>query len=379
MLEDAAGVSGPGGRCHGGMRERCGFTGPEPGGAVFCCRAHRRRASPLTCLAICFLVLSYNLLGGFLFLALEGNPGQEETAVAAVKPNLSQAQGAGRELRTRTVERLWAITEDLNILYKENWTKLAAKELMDFQKVLMKSMGGGGGERGARGDDYHWTFSTSFLYALTLITTIGHGDVAPRSAAGRAVAVLYSCVGVPLVLLYLSALGGALARRARLLYARARPPRRPPAPAQEKTTPFQAALNLATLPRAPCPAPRAVPAPLSVLLLALYMALGALVFRETEHWSLLDGAYFAFSALATIGLGELRPGRRAASPAAEDVAIGVCCLYILVGIVVVAMCFNLIQEDLGGALRGAALCAGGRVREAPPPAKEELVAMSVVS
>lgn len=33
----------------------------------------------------------------------------------------------------RTVDRLWSITEDLNILYKENWTRLAAKEVQEFQ------------------------------------------------------------------------------------------------------------------------------------------------------------------------------------------------------------------------------------------------------
>ncbi|KAH9632959.1 hypothetical protein HF086_003076 [Spodoptera exigua] len=112
---------------------------------LFCCRcAHKRRASPLTCLAICFLVLTYNLLGGFLFLAIEGNVAAEETAVAASKPNLSQSQSVSTDLRSKTVERLWSITEDLNILYKENWTKLAAKELLEFQRVLVKSMRGGG-------------------------------------------------------------------------------------------------------------------------------------------------------------------------------------------------------------------------------------------
>lgn len=158
---------------------RCCWTSRRADDArTLCCRcAHKRRASPLTCLAICFLVLTYNLLGGFLFLALEGNTPTEETAVAASKPNLSQSQGPGGDLRSKTVERLWSITEDLNILYKENWTKLAAKELMDFQKVLIKSIRGGAALESRLSfeheTDYRWTFSSSFLYALTLITTIG--------------------------------------------------------------------------------------------------------------------------------------------------------------------------------------------------------------
>lgn len=178
MLEDGSrDLSRTYSKTEGFEEPRCCFTRPADDSRPYCCRcAHKRKASPLTCLAICFLVLTYNLLGGFLFLAIEGNV-TEETAVAASKPNLSQAQETSNELRSKTVERLWSITEDLNILYKENWTKLAAKELMDFQKVLIKSMRGGvsfeSRVRFNHEGDYRWTFSNSFLYALTLITTIG--------------------------------------------------------------------------------------------------------------------------------------------------------------------------------------------------------------
>ncbi|XP_049879648.1 potassium channel subfamily K member 16-like [Pectinophora gossypiella] len=348
-----------------------------------CCRCARaRRASPLTCLAVCFLVLTYNLLGGFLFLALEGATEAPDSAVAASKPHPLPPPP---DLRARTVERLWSITEDLNILYKENWTKLAAKELLEFQQVLMTRLRGAP-EPGAAEPEYRWTFSSSFLYALTLITTIGHGNVTPKSAAGKLVAVAYACVGIPIIMLYLSTIGEALARRVRALYSRlprAAPRRKPgaggglgagggPGPGaaapEPPRTPFQAALNLAALGAAPraCRAHTRVPVPLSLLLIALYVALGAAVFRATEDWSLVDGCFFSFSSLATIGFGDLRPGRGAgaASAKAEDVAVGVCCIYILVGIVVIAMCFNLIQEDLSATLRGVAgLCARGAVHD----------------
>jgi len=36
------------------------------------------------------------------------------------------------------VDRLWSITEDLNILYKENWTRLAAQEVQLFQVSIHK-------------------------------------------------------------------------------------------------------------------------------------------------------------------------------------------------------------------------------------------------
>ncbi|XP_063368530.1 TWiK family of potassium channels protein 7-like [Cydia amplana] len=323
----------------------------------------RRGASPRACLAACALVLLYNLLGGFLFLALEGG---EESAVAAV----ATGRGGAAALRARTVERLWALTEDLNILYKDNWTRLAARELLEFQRGLA----GPPPPPRAVSDPFRWTFSTSFLYALTLITTIGHGDVAPTSAAGRACAVLYAVVGIPLVMLYLATLGAALARAARRLYARLTPA--PPAnrikDGDEKRTPFQAALNLDGLgagARICAARARRVPAALSVALLALYVALGAALFARTERWSLLDGCYFSFSSLATIGFGALRPGRAAAARAAAgeagaaaalDAAVGACAAYILVGVAVVAAAFDLLQEELRAALRGAGTRCGAR-------------------
>ena len=35
-----------------------------------------------------------------------------------------------KQLRTRAVERLWNLTEELNVLYRDNWTALADREMM---------------------------------------------------------------------------------------------------------------------------------------------------------------------------------------------------------------------------------------------------------
>ena len=96
-----------------------------------------------------------------------------------------------------TVEHLWKITEELNILYKENWTALADREMRRFQRELLYVTGTGGRQpRNSNNNnkfhsseaeimqteayqDYQeeeeeeWTFSSSFLFALSLITTVG--------------------------------------------------------------------------------------------------------------------------------------------------------------------------------------------------------------
>ena len=71
-----------------------------------------------------------------------------------------------------TVDRLWAITEDLNILYRDNWTALARNEMRHYQTEMVREL-----RRIMLEERYSfrqtWTFPMSLLYALTLITTIG--------------------------------------------------------------------------------------------------------------------------------------------------------------------------------------------------------------
>ncbi|XP_036232745.2 uncharacterized protein [Bactrocera oleae] len=197
----------------------------------------------------------------------------------------------------RTVENIWDITVSLNILYKENWTKLAALEINKFQDQLVKRLvmdltlstagGGGGGAEGVIAPattttmmhdaqsrqtqqqqqpfDYHsmepatskhygndalqqqkeqqqqqqrerywqlqaarqrqwqlqqqqqqfeWNFATSFLYSLTVVTTVGYGTITPRTTLGRMVTIVYATLGIPLTLVYLSSIGSILAKMA---------------------------------------------------------------------------------------------------------------------------------------------------------------------
>ncbi|KAF7267424.1 hypothetical protein GWI33_019345 [Rhynchophorus ferrugineus] len=150
--------------------------------SIFCCCYScpgPRSTSIVATLGICCLVLGYTIIGAFTFMALEGDLYQD-TAVAASKANPHSDNNAINVLRAETVSRLWSITEDLNILYKENWTKLAAEEVLVFQDALFKALknseSGYSANAGTASyyqqNSHKWSFSSSFLYSLTLITTI---------------------------------------------------------------------------------------------------------------------------------------------------------------------------------------------------------------
>lgn len=88
-----------------------------------------------------------------------------------------------------------------------------------------------------------------------------------------------------------------------------------------------------------------VPIAATLGVLALYIVAGAVLFSHWEGWSYVDGAYFSFITFTTIGLGDLVPGKGTLTENKNGKSI-LCALYLLFGLVLTAMCFKLMQDDL---------------------------------
>ncbi|XP_054087939.1 uncharacterized protein LOC105219249 [Zeugodacus cucurbitae] len=340
-----------------------------------------------------------------------------------------------QEVRQRTIENIWDITVSLNILYKENWTKLAALEIAKFQDQLIKRLnedallqlshemdGGGiaaGGGNGAamagnspateavllhtHGGPYghghgphEWNFAKAFLYSLTVLTTIGYGNIAPRTTLGRLVTLVYAIFGIPLTLVYLSSTGGILAKVAREVFSKAlccclcsncgyccydekrmaeKERRMKRKRQQEELRKQQAALqepyyvhdsyaaaekqsNLGGGTQMLPPDIDSLSASesrgsmhgLSILapillclsMMVIYILIGAVVLYRLEDWPILDGIYFCFMSLSTIGFGDMLPGLRRES----TTTTWFCSIYIMSGMALTAMCFNVIHEEI---------------------------------
>ena len=88
-----------------------------------------------------------------------------------------------------------------------------------------------------------------------------------------------------------------------------------------------------------------VPITISLLIMALYIFGGAVLFSLwEEEWSYLIGAYFCFITLSTIGFGDYVFGM--GSDFAADEKTIICALYLVMGLSIIAMCFNLMQEEV---------------------------------
>ncbi|XP_074112620.1 TWiK family of potassium channels protein 7 [Cotesia typhae] len=196
---------------------------------------------------ICAILVGYTVLGSFIFLAIEGGTDgglQQRTLATIASSNQPQRWNSTvwlnevfRDTRNQTVENIWQITVRLNILYQENWTRLAEQEIIHFQEKLVKKIhdemlaNHAGTFTGATVNndgpierkvlDYEWNFAKAFLYSLTVLTTIGYGSIAPRSMWGKIATMGYAALGIPLTLVYLSSAGGLLSRCARGVFTRA--------------------------------------------------------------------------------------------------------------------------------------------------------------
>ncbi|KAG8320287.1 potassium channel subfamily K member 15-like [Homalodisca vitripennis] len=359
-------------------------------------------------LALSLLVLGYVFLGGVLFQRLESGHELKQRAVV-------------RNFRDECLRELWTITERLNVLYERNWTHLVDAQLRKFEKSVVEATKKNGYDM--RDSDLHWSFSGAVLYSVTVVTTIGYGNVTPRTAEGKVITMLYALVGVPLMLVCLSNLGTMLAQTFQSAYSRlccatpiqkctgnhrtTAPPRGEPrstlvavgsdtgravcsltpearqllrkqhlnpqdrdsddddpdhtkgsrqhdtpsrvpliwrAPGESRRAPTPPPRKTPPLRRYP---PQRVPAAVVLVLLGGYLSLGALAFAAWEGWSLLDGAYFCFVTLSTIGFGDMIPGKSLQRDSQEgQLQTVACCTYLLLGLVIIAMSFSLLQEEV---------------------------------
>lgn len=108
---------------------------------------------------VCFGAFVFHLMGEFKpdELLIRGSPNYDNATSDAAATLSSRHQSTGNtndlgnnknrrtvtslaELRQSSVERMWNITNQLNILYENNWTRLVMDELVEFERKLMVTL-----------------------------------------------------------------------------------------------------------------------------------------------------------------------------------------------------------------------------------------------
>ncbi|KAM0731871.1 Potassium channel subfamily K member 6 [Formica fusca] len=91
-------------------------------------------------------------------------------------------------------------------------------------------------------------------------------------------------------------------------------------------------------------------APISICLGAMlcYIVAGAFTLHKLDGWSFIDASYFCFMSLSTIGFGDMVPGSYPRHTIADsrNVTVWFCSCYIMSGMALTAMCFNILHDEI---------------------------------
>ncbi|XP_071521841.1 potassium channel subfamily K member 18 isoform X2 [Panulirus ornatus] len=151
------------------------------------------------------LVIGYTIVGAFTFKRLEAHHELE------VKKNMSF-------VRLKVTDDLWGITDRMPVLNKTKWAHSVRERLMDFENSLIRSIKNDGWDGEESTATQQWTFAGALFYSIILITTIGYGNIAPKTDWGKVVTIFYAIPGVPLMMLCLANIGDGMAHSFRFLY-----------------------------------------------------------------------------------------------------------------------------------------------------------------
>ena len=225
------------------------------------------------------------------------------------------------EIRSNYSTELWFVAERWNVFNKTAFYLDTNEKLRSFQNEMVVVI-----KKGYHGPDSNtkWTFPAALMFCLSIITMIGYGNLVPKTSWGKFATVVYAVIGIPLYVLYFLNMGEILAGCFRWVYTWL----------YECSTRKNEKIQRRIV----------VPTTACLWVMGGYVLIGALMFSAWEQWTYLDSAYFCVTSLCKLGLGDFVPG--AASKDGNESKLVINFIYILVGLGLVAMCFNLMREEV---------------------------------
>uniref|UniRef100_A0A158P7R5 Ion_trans_2 domain-containing protein n=1 Tax=Angiostrongylus cantonensis TaxID=6313 RepID=A0A158P7R5_ANGCA len=185
-------------------------------------------------------------------------------------------------------------------------------------------------------NESQWSLMSAMYYSGTLFTTIGYGDIVCVTVAGRIMTVIYSCVGIPLMLITLNDCGKFLYNNINGVVKRGEVH-----PSVELSSLASEAGSLPSLSDVNEVDEKQTPR-MSVKV-ALCITIGWIffcsgLFRLWEDWTYAESCYFMYISLSTIGLGDISVQRR-------DMMV-LCFVFVIIGLSLVSMSINVVQVAL---------------------------------
>uniref|UniRef100_A0A5S6QCY7 Potassium channel domain-containing protein n=1 Tax=Trichuris muris TaxID=70415 RepID=A0A5S6QCY7_TRIMR len=210
-----------------------------------------------------------------------------------------------------------------------------------------------------------WNMRSAIFFSTTLITTVGYGNLVPKTVLGRLFCILYASVGIPLALVTIGNFSKFITEYFSSLYwylhsmtsgcRRALVRMIPCASIGDRIknwwkktwTRTSTLLNFDSSDNNNCwesvinedeelkmdEASYKAPLYFLMIILLLFVTLCALVYRQIDAWPFVDSFYYCLITAMTIGLGDLVPKMDGSS-------LAFTIFFILLGLIIATMCID---------------------------------------
>ncbi|NWU63615.1 KCNK1 protein, partial [Pterocles burchelli] len=196
--------------------------------------------------------------------------------------------------------------------FLEEHSCLSEEQLEQFLMRVLEASNYGVSVLSNASGNWNWDFTSSLFFASTVLSTTGYGHTVPLSDGGKAFCIIYSVIGIPFTLLFLTAVVQRIivyVTRRPVLYFHIR---------------WGFSKQLVAIIHAIL---------LGFVTVSCFFLIPAAIFSVLEDdWNFLESFYFCFISLSTIGLGDYVPGEGYNQKFRELYKIGITC-YLLLGLI----------------------------------------------
>lgn len=276
------------------------------------------------------VIVAYALVGAASFISIETD---------ATLPDTTYVEEV-KMVRQKYASEMWVLAERNNApdINETQWQGQMNVKLLDYQNYLVTMI-----KKGYDGRTLQqmWSFPASLMFCLSVFSMIGYGNLTPRTQWGKAITVIYATFGIPLYILYFLNMGKVLAKTFRWLY------RKLHECSSQESNGSTSSRKKVIVPSSAC-----------LWVMFFYILLGTAMFSYLEGWHYKNAVYFCVTSLCKIGIGDFVPGTslNVTIPFFSKESIGadtenhtkliINFVYILFGMGLVAMCYQLAREDI---------------------------------
>lgn len=276
------------------------------------------------------LIIVYALAGAVSFQSIEKSV------------NISEYNYTTKVIQMRQdyAKELWTTAKKLNMFNETEWKDEINETIKMFQDKLTDLVKKGYDKRTL---DEIWSFPAALMFCLSVFSMIGYGKLVPKTDWGKATTMIYATFGIPLYILYFLNIGKELAKAFRWIYRWLHDCSRDTEYEDDQSSEMRKKII--------------VPSTACIWVLFLYIILGSLMFTYLDEWEFLNSMYFCVTSLCKIGIGDFVPetSTNATLPAilkgGKNTKLIINFVYILFGMGLVAMCYELMKEAIHNKIR----------------------------